>query len=140
NSQKLSLFRLPYSTVYDNGYNNLTNYNWKHFKAISVVSTNSPVSLNGLMPKKLVYNWPNPVKGDITHIRYYVTEPASVNISIYDQAGFKVWEKTETAMADMDNEIIWNVSNVSSGVYFARVNASYGGKEEMKIIKIAVIK
>ncbi|MCK5075643.1 MAG: hypothetical protein KAR38_04665, partial [Calditrichia bacterium] len=32
NKQKLSLFRLPYSTVYDNGYNNLANYNWKYFK------------------------------------------------------------------------------------------------------------
>ena len=85
-------------------------------------------------------NWPNPVKDDFTHIRYYLSEAAKVNISIYDQAGFKVWETEETGTANMDNEVIWNVSNISSGVYFARVKASYGGKEEMKIIKIAVVK
>ena len=92
------------------------------------------------MPKKLVYNWPNPVKTVFTHIRYYLSEAATVNISIYDQAGFKVWETEETGTANMDNEVIWNVSNISSGIYFARVRASYGGKEEMKIIKIAVVK
>jgi hypothetical protein len=41
----------------------------------------------------------------------------------------------------MDNETIWNVGDIQSGVYFARIEAnSTSGKTEQAVIKIAVVK
>jgi hypothetical protein len=40
----------------------------------------------------------------------------------------------------MDSEISWDVSNIQSGVYLARVEARGTSKSEAVIIKIAVVK
>jgi len=41
----------------------------------------------------------------------------------------------------MDNETVWNVSNIQSGIYLTRIEAiSNSGKSEFAIIKIAVVK
>ena len=41
----------------------------------------------------------------------------------------------------MDNETVWNVVDIQSGVYFARIEAnSTTGKTEQAVIKIAVVK
>ena len=36
------------------------------------------------LPKSRVYNWPNPVYGELTHIRFYSSEDAEVKVSIVD--------------------------------------------------------
>ncbi|MCF8240882.1 MAG: T9SS type A sorting domain-containing protein [Melioribacteraceae bacterium] len=92
-------------------------------------------------PKDKAYNWPNPVYGNETYIRYYVSEDSKVNIKIFDLAGDYVAELNDNASGGFDNETTWNVSEIESGVYFARlqVNGS-SGKQDEKIIKIAVIK
>jgi hypothetical protein len=40
----------------------------------------------------------------------------------------------------MDNEVPWNVSNIQSGVYLARVEARGASRSDVVIIKIAVVK
>lgn len=41
----------------------------------------------------------------------------------------------------MDNETIWNVGDIQSGVYLARIEATgLSGKSESVVIKIAVVK
>jgi hypothetical protein len=92
------------------------------------------------LPKSRTYNWPNPVYGNSTHIRYYVSENAVVNIKIFDLAGSKITELTGNGIAGMDNEAIWNVSNIQSGVYLARVEAKSSSQSSVAIIKIAVVK
>ena len=37
------------------------------------------------------------------------------------------------------NEVVWDVSQVESGVYLANVEATLAGKSASKILKIAVI-
>ena len=92
-------------------------------------------------PTAKAYNWPNPVYGDETNIRYYVAENSEVNIKIFDLAGDFVAELNDRAIGGFDNEIKWNVNNIQSGVYYARINVkSSSGKSAEKIIKIAVIK
>ncbi len=92
-------------------------------------------------PTAKAYNWPNPVYGNETNIRYYVTENSEVNIKIFDLAGDFVAELNGRAVGGFDNEIKWNVNNIQSGVYYARINVkSDSGKSAEKIIKIAVIK
>ena len=103
-----------------------------------------PLGVNPIsefFPKAKAYNWPNPVYDGQTFIRYYVSEDSKINIKIFDLAGDFVAELNNTAIGGMDNETTWNVNNIQSGVYFARVEATgNSGKTESTIIKIAIVK
>lgn len=104
----------------------------------NAISTNR---VEEFFPKGRAYNYPNPVYEGSTAIRYYVSENSKVNIKILDLAGELVAELNSYAMGGFDNETIWNVSNIQSGVYFARIEAtSDSGKSESVTIKIAVVK
>lgn len=93
-----------------------------------------------LMPEKMVYNYPNPTEGNSTTIRYYLRDAANVSIRIYDMSGELVDELAGTGYADVENEVIWNITDVQSGVYLARVAAEGSGETNAAIIKIAVVK
>jgi hypothetical protein len=97
--------------------------------------------INEFFPENRAYNYPNPVYEGTTNIRYYVSEDSKINIKIFDLAGDYVAELNDEAQGGMDNETIWNVGDVQSGVYFARIEAnSTSGKTEQAVIKIAVVK
>ena len=93
-----------------------------------------------LMPRDRVYNWPNPVYGKTTAIRYYTPVAAAVTVRIFDVAGASIAELRGTSIGGVDGEITWDVSNIQSGVYLARVEATGGGQQDVAIIKIAVVK
>ena len=92
------------------------------------------------LPKSRAYNWPNPVYGQSTQIRYFTSEDANITITILDLSGMKITELSGRGAAGMDNEVTWNVSNIQSGVYLARVEARGANKSEVVFIKIAVVK
>jgi len=97
--------------------------------------------INEFFPTDRAYNYPNPVYGGETNIRYYVSEDSKINIKIFDLAGDYVAELNDDAAGGMDNETIWKVTNIQSGVYLARIEAvSTSGNSEFAIIKIAVVK
>ncbi|HPI38151.1 MAG TPA: T9SS type A sorting domain-containing protein [Ignavibacteriaceae bacterium] len=113
----------------------------------SVMNSNylgTALSLNrqtNFFPVERAYNYPNPVYEGKTFIRYYVSEDSKINIKIFDLAGDYVAELNNEAYGGMDNETIWDVSGIQSGVYLARIEAvSNSGKTESTIIKIAVVK
>jgi M6 family metalloprotease-like protein len=94
-----------------------------------------------LMPKASVYNYPNPTEGQSTTIRYHLGQEAEVNIRIYDLAGDLVAEFPGTGLAHTENEIVWDLSGVASGVYLCRVEArGTDGEQESTFCKIAVVK
>ncbi len=96
---------------------------------------------NAFFPSNRTYNYPNPVYGDKTYIHYYVAQDSKINIKIFDIAGDFVAELNDMAQGGLEKETAWNVSNIQSGVYLARVEAqSSNGKTETNIIKIAVVK
>ncbi len=96
---------------------------------------------NSFFPKDKAYNYPNPVYGGETNIRYYVSEDSKIDIKIFDLAGDFVAELNDNAQGGMDHETKWDVNGIQSGVYIARIEAqSSSGKSESNIIKIAVIK
>jgi hypothetical protein len=97
--------------------------------------------INEFFPSSRAYNYPNPVYEGSTNIRYYVDRDAHINIKIFDLAGDFVAELNDEAQGGMDNEIVWNVSDVQSGVYLARIEAVCDcGNVEQAVIKIAVVK
>jgi len=91
-------------------------------------------------PEQRAYNWPNPVYEDRTNIRYYVSKDAVVRIKVFDLAGDLVDEFSGPGVGGFDNEVPWDVSNLQSGIYFARIEASSGAENGVAIIKIAVVK
>ena len=96
--------------------------------------------INEFFPTNRAYNYPNPVYESTTNIRYYVSEDASINIKIFDLAGDYVAELNDEAQGGVDNETVWDVSNIQSGIYFARIEATSNSQTEQAIIKIAVVK
>lgn len=117
-------------------------YGDKRNTAYAPNSTSPTPSSSNLMPENMVFNWPNPNNPgeDFTHIRYYLNHDANINIRIYDMAGDLVDELSNYGMGQAYNETDWDLTNIASGVYFARVEAEGGGQSAVKFIKIAVIK
>lgn len=98
-------------------------------------------TINEFFPNSRAYNYPNPVYDGQTAIRYFVGEDSKINIKIFDLAGDFVAELNDDAQGGLDNETVWNVNNIQSGVYLARIEASASsGKSESVIVKIAVVK
>ncbi len=107
----------------------------------SVEAASNAERITEFFPENKAYNWPNPVYGDETFIRYYVSENSQVEIKIFDLAGDLAAELTDTAVGGFDNETAWNVTDIQSGVYLAHLDIKGGsGNTAHKIIKIAVIK
>jgi hypothetical protein len=96
--------------------------------------------IQNFLPVSTVYNWPNPVYGTSTQIRYYTSEDAEMTVTIFDISGVKITELKGKGNKGLDGELTWDVSNIQSGVYIARVEARGASKTEAVFIKIAVIK
>ncbi|NOX38699.1 MAG: T9SS type A sorting domain-containing protein [Calditrichaeota bacterium] len=93
-----------------------------------------------LLPAERAYCWPNPNQEDFTIIRYWLAEPATVSIRVYDLAGELVDAFTGPGNGGVDNEVRWDLADIQSGVYFARIQAKSARREAVQIIKIAVVK
>ncbi|MGA9117419.1 MAG: FG-GAP-like repeat-containing protein [Bacteroidota bacterium] len=111
---------------------------WRRGYAPEVL-TPRPLS-SAFFPGDRAYNWPNPVYDGTTFIRYFVRENARVTVTVYDLAGDFVAEFPGPGVGGVDNEVAWDVRNVQSGVYFARIQAEGGGASGTAVIRVAVVK
>ena len=103
-----------------------------------------------LMDADLTYGYPNPTYGENVIFRIQVGQAEKIEINIFDLAGFPVEELNKNFQLHNFSstkytlngvvEIPWDVSNIQSGVYLARVIVNGDGKSEEKIIKVGVIK
>jgi hypothetical protein len=122
--------KVDWAEIYGNNLN--------HSSLGNVLNTNT---INDFFPTNRAYNYPNPAYNGQTAIRYYVGEDSKISIKIFDLSGDLVAELNNDAAGGFDNETIWNVGNIQSGVYLARIEAAgSSGKTESVIIKIAVVK
>ncbi len=119
---------------------------WKNFlrdrnhQNLGTGSVNSVTSSGNCLPKDKVYNWPNPVYGKTTNVRYYLGSSVSaVKIKIMDLSGELVATLNGTTNAGFDNEVPWDVSTVQSGIYIGVVELE-GGCGEKVSFKIAVVR
>jgi FG-GAP repeat. len=103
--------------------------------------TSTPVVYSEKLPKDRAYNWPNPVYDSKTYIRYYINGSGSgTTVKIVDLAGNLITKLTGTSYSNTDNEVVWDVSSVQSGVYYGIIESTIDGSLEKRVIKIAVIK
>jgi len=120
---------------------------WKNYLKDKYLSNNnyaqtgSSTAYSGKLPSDKVYNWPNPVYDGQTFIRYYINGNASsISIKILDLSGELVTTLPGTAFSNAENEVLWNVSGVQSGIYYGLVEGTIDGSSESQIIKIAIVK
>lgn len=124
-----------------NGKKFWTEENGSQSNASFVEEANNSESVTEFFPQSKAYNWPNPVYENTTNIRYYVSEDSDAEVTIFDLAGDLVVRLNGKGTGGFDNEIVWDVSDIQSGVYFAHLKVTgVSGKTDTKIIKIAVIK
>jgi hypothetical protein len=122
-----------------------TNVLWKNYlKDVQHSNLGSKLYLSNAtgpcLPKDKFYNWPNPVYGKTTNIRYFLGIAASsIKIKIMDLSGELVTTLNGTVNAGFDNEVAWDVSSVQSGIYVGVIEME-GGCGETASIKIAVVK
>jgi hypothetical protein len=101
------------------------NYTGSLFASEQEIVLHSNVKDNQTIPHhfNLLQNYPNPFN-PITTISYELPKSAFVTLSIYDINGRLV----ETLIDKQKNagyySIIWNAENVSSGIYFYRIEAN----------------
>ncbi len=121
---------------------NWTQYGGNAARTFSALNfTAAPAPALAFMPSNKVFCYPNPTEENRTFIRYSLNRAAQiVTIRIYDIAGDFVQDITGAPLSDGDHEIMWDVSDIESGVYIARLEAQSESKSYVEFIKIAVVK
>ena len=61
-------------------------------------------------------------------------------IKIFDLAGDLVTEFAGPGIGGLDNEVAWDVRDIQSGVYVARIEAAGAGQSAVAFVKVAVVK
>jgi M6 family metalloprotease-like protein len=138
NSGVVSAMEIPGSSGSSQILWGMANLNSSNNPNLNKTYSFSPVT-NNLIPGNRFFNYPNPNEGDFTTIRYFLNDAADVSIRIFDAAGLKIDAFAGPGLAGTDNEVLWDVSNVASGVYLCQLKAVSESKTEQKIIKILVV-
>lgn len=97
-----------------------------------------PVSSTVLL--KDVYNYPNPVYGSRTTLRYYLAEYATVKIKVFDVAGEIVGKYEGHATPNEYNELVLDLSELASGLYVYKVEAKNSARSDVVIGKLAIVR
>ena len=128
------------------GYNEWTyQYGSPDFSRSVKINISGNLDIAKLLNKDLTYAYPNPSYGENITIRLNVGKYETIEVDIYDIAGFK-----ETSLSKLPSEnsssfesvveIPWNIQSVESGIYFAKVKVYGKTGFDQKLIKMSVIK
>ena len=80
-------------------------------------------------------NYPNPFNASTT-IEFELTSPADIDLSVYNINGQKIENLKSGSMEAGNYSVAWNAHNVSSGIYFARLEADGMSKSlKMQLLK-----
>jgi hypothetical protein len=80
-----------------------------------------------------ITNYPNPFNSSTT-IKYILPEPGHVRIDIYDLLGRKVQNLVKEEQQAGIHSIVFDATNLSSGVYFSRIQAPKGIQTRQMIL------
>lgn len=132
-SGKLYVWDFPGTEVSWSGYMNSPK-NWGYFKA----ELNQPKLVQGLLGSFYIY--PSPVE-DYGWVRFFLNQEAEVRVDILDIAGHRIGSANlPDPTANEYNEIRFDFSKQSNGVYIVRVQAKGENRTEVKFKKFAVLK
>ncbi|KPJ48483.1 hypothetical protein AMJ40_07425 [candidate division TA06 bacterium DG_26] len=89
---------------------------------------------------KDVYNYPNPVHGARTTLRYYLAADATVRVRIFDVAGEVVGEYEGRTTPNEYNEMLLNLDALATGLYIYKIEAKSSTRSEEVIGKLAIVR
>jgi len=90
------------------------------YKVRSTVSVNSVAAVTHLASFRLEQNYPNPFN-PTTNLRFTIGNAQFVSFKIYDVLGREVSTLIHEKLSPGNHIVSWNASNLSSGVYFYRL-------------------
>jgi len=86
------------------------------------------------------YMYPSPVE-NFGRARFYLNQAAEITVEILDITGRKIGEaRLSNAMQNEYNEVEFDFTRQSNGMYILRIKAANGSKTEVKFKKFAVLK
>lgn len=102
----------------------------------------SPLTaLSGNFDEKLFYNYPNPVLDGLTTFRYYLDGYSNgVQLTIFDLSGRKVASLRGTNISGADNEVEWDCSTITPGVYRCMIEIDFVTGTKHAFTDVAVIR
>ena len=119
---------------------NFSNGDILQTRRIELNYSNTPQNIYHLFDPHRTYVYPNPSTGDILRVRIQVEFANHIECKIYDLAGFFIDKLIlDNPTSKMPNEIIWNVSDVESGIYYIDLTAKGNNKTQTKLIKAGIV-
>ena len=77
---------------------------------------------SSLLPREEVFNFPNPVRGNSTVIRFYLTQSAATQIRIFNRNHDEVLNVGVSGVGGK-NTYEWTIGDIANGVYFCQIKA-----------------
>ncbi|MBK7981960.1 MAG: T9SS type A sorting domain-containing protein [Ignavibacteriae bacterium] len=113
---------------------------FKHLSEIKLGVISSPTSIKNITNSipteyKLDQNYPNPFN-PTTKITYQLPEKSIVTLKVYDILGKKIVELVNETREAGNHEVIFDASNLSSGIYYYQIKAGdFIQSKKMLLIK-----
>jgi hypothetical protein len=86
------------------------------------------------------YMYPSPVE-NLGRARFYLNQAAEITVEILDITGRRIGEaRLSNATQNEYNEVEFDFTRQSNGMYILRIKAENGSKTEVKFKKFAVLK
>lgn len=102
---------------------------------LNVTTSNESPGLDLPVFHRLDQNFPNPFNPSTT-IRFSLSQPTNVQLKVYDILGAEIATLLNTRLAQGEQNVIWDASNQSSGIYFYRLITDQGVlTKKMMLIK-----
>lgn len=130
---KLYAWDFPGTSVSWSGYMNSPRNTGQYVGELS-----TPQVANALLGN--CYMYPSPVE-NLGRARFFLHQPAEVTVQILDVTGRMIGEARMTSATDNEyNEVEFDFTRQSNGMYILRIKADNGSKSEVKFKKFAVLK
>lgn len=119
-----------YNTTQQTGYSNSVSY---YVKGQQIEKTNNGENQDIKSAFKLDQNYPNPFNPS-TRIAFYISENAFVSLKVYDTLGNEIQDLINQEMSSGDYSVNFDGSNLSSGIYFYRLNVNDNSTTKMMML------
>lgn len=109
------------------------NFEYYELKNPSEITVGSPASF------QIFQNYPNP-SNPVTNIDFEIPSAGKVSIKVYDIAGREVADLIDKEIESGYHTVVFNGSNLSSGIYFYRINFISANEIFIKTMKLILLK